>query len=119
MQVVVDALKNKKTSMGSTLYDVTQSGKSILYLKHCANWFVFLGVANLDAGIGVYAPDYESYRVFAPLFDPIIQEYHNFGPKEKQPPVDLGESHLKEFPPLNPEGKFIQSTRWVFKHLLF
>jgi hypothetical protein len=34
---VVDALKNKKTSMGSTLYDVTQSGKSILYLKHCAN----------------------------------------------------------------------------------
>ena len=34
------------------------------------------GVENLDSGIGVYAPDAEAYDVFAPLFDPIIEEYH-------------------------------------------
>ena len=31
------------------------------------------GVANLDSGVGVYAPDAESYTLFKPLFDPIIQ----------------------------------------------
>jgi hypothetical protein len=33
-------------------------------------------VENLDSGVGVYAPDAEAYEVFAPLFDPIIEEYH-------------------------------------------
>jgi len=80
--------------MGATLWDVIQSG-----------------VANLDSGCGVYAPDYESYKVFDKLFDPIIQEYHGFGARDKQPPVDLGETHIGEFPPLDPEGKYIQSTR--------
>ncbi|CAD5216703.1 unnamed protein product [Bursaphelenchus okinawaensis] len=91
---VVDELKNVKTPMGATLYDVIRSG-----------------VYNLDAGVGVYAPDYDSYKVFAALFDPIIQEYHGFGPKDKQPPVDLGDGKAKDFPPLDPEGKFIVSTR--------
>jgi hypothetical protein len=36
---VVEALKNKQTKMGATLYDVIRSG-----------------VYNLDAGVGVYAP---------------------------------------------------------------
>lgn len=49
--------------------------------------------------------------MFSKLFDPIIQEYHGFGPKDKQPPIDLGETHIHEFPPLDPEGKYIQSTR--------
>jgi hypothetical protein len=65
----------------------------------------------LDSGCGVYAPDYESYKVFAKLFDPIIEEYHGFGPKDKQPPVDLGETHINELPPLDPQGKYIISTR--------
>jgi len=91
---VVDALKTKSTSMGTSLFDVIRSG-----------------VFNLDAGVGVYAPDYESYKVFAKLFDPIIEEYHGFPPNASQPPVDLGESHLKEFAPLDPKGEFIQSTR--------
>jgi hypothetical protein len=43
---VMDQLKTKKTKMGATLWDVIRSG-----------------VANLDAGIGIYAPDYESYKV--------------------------------------------------------
>jgi len=91
---VVDALKTKTTSMGASLFDVIRSG-----------------VFNLDAGVGVYAPDYESYKVFAKLFDPIIEEYHGFPASASQPAVDLGESHLKEFAPLDPKGEFIQSTR--------
>ena len=55
------------------------------------NIHLFIGVYILDAGVGVYAPDYESYKVFSALFDPIIQEYHGFGPNDKQPDVDLGE----------------------------
>lgn len=92
---VVDQLKDKKTKLGATLLDVIQSG-----------------VANLDSGVGVYAPDAESYTLFKPLFDPIIQEYHNgFGPNQKQPATDLGEGKTHMFTDLDPEGKFIQSTR--------
>ncbi|KAL1466026.1 hypothetical protein MTO96_042996 [Rhipicephalus appendiculatus] len=53
---VFDKLKTRKTAMGATLLDVIQSG-----------------VENLDSGVGIYAPDAESYRVFADLFDPVIQ----------------------------------------------
>ncbi|CAD6191002.1 unnamed protein product [Caenorhabditis auriculariae] len=91
---VVDQLKTKKTKLGATLYDCIRSG-----------------VYNLDAGVGVYAPDAESYRKFAPLFDKIIEDYHGFSSKQKQPPVDLGENKIKEFPPLDPKGKYIKSTR--------
>ncbi|KAE9547804.1 hypothetical protein FO519_008985 [Halicephalobus sp. NKZ332] len=92
---VVDQLKDKKTQLGATLLDVIQSG-----------------VANLDSGVGVYAPDGESYTLFKPLFDPIIQEYHDgFGPNDKQPATDLGEGKTHNFADLDPEGKFIQSTR--------
>ena len=91
---VLDQLKYKKTRLGATLYDVIRSG-----------------VFNLDAGVGVYAPDAESYKTFSPLFDPIIQEYHGFGPNDKQPAVDLGEGRTSDFPPLDPQGKYIKSTR--------
>lgn len=46
------------------------------------------------------------------MFDPIIQEYHNgFGPDQKQPATDLGEGKTHLFTDLDPEGKFINSTR--------
>jgi protein-arginine kinase len=92
---VVDQLKDKKTKLGATLLDVIQSG-----------------VANLDSGVGVYAPDAEAYTLFAPLFNPIIQDYHNgFGPNAKQPAIDLGEGKTHLFPDLDPENKYINSTR--------
>ncbi|KAI6179584.1 Arginine kinase [Aphelenchoides besseyi] len=91
---IVDKLKYKKTKLGATLYDVIRSG-----------------VENLDAGVGVYALDAESYKTFAPLFDRIIEDYHGFKPTDRQPAVDLGENRLAEFPPLDPEGKYIVSTR--------
>ncbi|XGW35587.1 hypothetical protein V3C99_019083 [Haemonchus contortus] len=92
---VVDQLKDKKTKLGATLWDVIQSG-----------------VANLDSGVGVYAPDAEAYTLFKPLFDPLIQDYHNgFSPSQKQPATDLGEGKTAQLVDLDPEGKYINSTR--------
>ncbi|KHN82239.1 putative arginine kinase F46H5.3 [Toxocara canis] len=91
---VLDQLKHKKTKLGATLYDVIRSG-----------------IFNLDASVGVYAPDAESYKTFAALFDPIIEEYHGFSLSQKQPPVDLGEGRTADFPPLDPKNKYIVSTR--------
>nr|CAD2146934.1 unnamed protein product [Meloidogyne enterolobii] len=93
---VMEQCKGLKTKLGANLLDVIQSG-----------------VANLDSGVGVYAPDAESYTLFKPLFDPIIQvDYHNrFGPNQKQPQTDLGEGKTQLLPDLDPEGKFINSTR--------
>ncbi|KAH9600733.1 ATP:guanido phosphotransferase [Trypanosoma melophagium] len=90
---VFDELKGQKTSLGATLMDVIQSG-----------------VANLDSGIGLYAPDAESYKVFAALFDPVIEEYHQgFKPSDKQPPKDFGD--LSTLVDLDPDNKYIVSTR--------
>lgn len=85
-------LKDKTTSNGFTLQDVINSG-----------------VVNTDSGIGVYAGDEESYLTFAPLFDPIIKEYHGF---------DIDDKHKSNLNPddliapnPDPEGKYIISTR--------
>ncbi len=58
---VFEELKDKQTSNGYTLHQAINSG-----------------VKNPDSGIGVYAGDEESYTLFAPLFDPIIKDYHGF-----------------------------------------
>ncbi|CCW67783.1 unnamed protein product [Phytomonas sp. Hart1] len=90
---VLDEVSGRQTAMGATLLDVIQSG-----------------VANLDSGCGVYAPDGESYKTFAPLFDPIIEDYHQgFKPSAKQPPKNFGD--LSDLTDLDPEGRFIISTR--------
>ncbi|KAH7728175.1 ATP:guanido phosphotransferase [Aphelenchoides avenae] len=92
---VIAQCKDKRTKLGATLWDVIQSG-----------------VANLDSGVGVYAPDAEAYTLFKPLFDPLIQDYHNgFAPDAKQPQTDLGEGKTHLLPDLDPEGKYINSTR--------
>ncbi|KAK0393299.1 hypothetical protein QR680_000139 [Steinernema hermaphroditum] len=92
---VVEELKTKKTALGATLLDVIQSG-----------------VENLDSGVGVYAPDAEAYTLFKRLFDPLIEDYHNgFDAEQKQPATDLGEGKTAELEDLDPEGKYINSTR--------
>nr|AIM43582.1 Arginine kinase [Halocaridina rubra] len=92
-QEVFDELKTKKTSLGATLLDVIQSG-----------------VENLDSGVGVYAPDAESYTLFAPLFDPIIEDYHvGFKKGDSHPPKDFGD--LEHFVNVDPEGAYVVSTR--------
>ncbi|GEM88673.1 phosphagen kinase [Oceanithermus desulfurans] len=67
------------------------------------------GLANPDSAVGVYAGDAESYELFAPLFDPIIADYHGFGP-EKRHQSDLDPAHL-DAPNPDPEGRYVVSTR--------
>merc|ERR1712212_1032609 len=90
---VLDQLKDKKTSLGATLLDVIQSG-----------------VENLDSGVGVYAPDAEACSLFAPLFDPIIEDYHvGFSQTDKHPACDFGDGNA--FVNVDPDGQFVISTR--------
>lgn len=89
---IFEALKEKKTANGFTLEQAINSG-----------------VENIDSGIGVYAGDKESYTLFAPLFDPIIEEYHSFG-KEDKHQSNLNPDDLNA-PNPDPKGALILSTR--------
>ena len=89
---VWEALKSKETRYGVRLEHVIASG-----------------LANPDSSVGVYAGDEESYDLFAPLLDPIIADYHGFGP-EKRHQSDLDPAHL-DAPNPDPEGRYVVSTR--------
>jgi len=85
-------LKERETANGFTLEQAINSG-----------------VKNPDSTIGVYAGDKESYRVFGPLFDPIVEAYHGFT-KDDSHHSNM-EPDLLHAPHPDPEGKFIVSTR--------
>ncbi|CAL7944540.1 unnamed protein product [Xylocopa violacea] len=92
-QQVFDTLKSRLTNAGSTLMDVIQSG-----------------LKNHDSNVGVYAPDQHAYDVFAPLFDPVIEEYHaGFTSNDVHPDLDWGTP--EDLGDLDPEGQFLISTR--------
>ncbi|MCK4502742.1 MAG: hypothetical protein KAU22_06870 [Desulfuromonadales bacterium] len=93
---------------------LSQQTFSVLHDKVTASGYTFLqainsGVVNQDSGVGVYAGDAESYTLFAPLFDPIIADYHGFSS------TDTHCSNLnpeKLFAPdPDPDAKYILSTR--------
>ena len=89
-QKIFNALKVQKTDSGFTLAQAVNSG-----------------IQNPDSSIGIYAGDAQSYRTFSLLFDPIICEYHGFS-KEKKHKPDIRQINL---PCLDPQGKYIRSTR--------
>jgi len=91
---VFDETKNLTTpSFGSSLLDVIQSG-----------------VANLDSGVGIYAPDAEAYTTFKALFDPVIETYHKgFKPTDKHPACNFGD--VNSIGNVDPEGHYVLSTR--------
>ena len=89
---VFEKLKDKKTANGFSIFDAINSG-----------------VKNPDSGIGAYAGDKESYTLFAPFFDPIIEEYHGFKKTDKHQ-SNLNPDDLKA-PNPDPENKYILSTR--------
>jgi creatine kinase len=66
------------------------------------------GVDNPDSSIGVYAGDPESYKMLAPLFDPIIKEYHHYGMEGHKSDFSLEDLSTQN---LDPEGKHVVSTR--------
>ena len=89
---IFEILKEKETANGFTLEKAIKSG-----------------LKNSDSSIGVYAGDVESYEIFSPLFDPIIEAYHGFG---------KAEIHESNFDPselidaeVDRDGDYILSTR--------
>lgn len=76
-------------------------------------------MANLDSGVGIYAPDAESYSTFADLFDPIICDYHTgFKPGDKHPPRDFGD--VETLGNLDPEVSFnFTIPNFNFKYFIF
>lgn len=87
---ILNGLKNERTSFKGSLLDCIQSGIEIS-----------------DCPIGVFACDAEAYKLFAPLFDPLINELHGFKNDDKQPALDWGESC--KFPEMDLEGRTIIS----------
>lgn len=65
----------------------------------------FKGFENHDSGVGIYAPDADAYTVFAPIFDPIIEDYHKgFTATDKHPQKDWGD--VNTLGDLDPEVKY-------------
>lgn len=89
---IYNKLKHIKTSNDFTLDDA-----------------IYSGVINSDSGIGVYAGDLESYTTFDLLFDPIINEYHDFSNKD----MHLSNLNPDDLDAPNPdiENNYIISTR--------
>ena len=92
-QDVWDACKNKEDKFGYTFKNA-----------------IFSGCKNTDSGIGVYAGSHDSYSVFAPLLDKVIEDYHGHGPSDKHT-ADMDHTKLN-CPAFSPEDdKMIVSTR--------
>lgn len=89
---VFERLKNVVTDNGFSLEDAVNSG-----------------LQNPDSGIGVYAGDEQSYTCFAPLFDPIIQQYHGLS-DNKLHETDLNPVMVNDCDP-DPDSQYIISTR--------
>ncbi len=85
-------LKGLKTAHGVTLDEITRSGRE-----------------NPDSSIGVYVGDAEAYKLFSPLLDPIINEYHHYL-SDGQHNRDFDPSNL-QVTDLDPTGTRIVSTR--------
>ena len=71
---------------------------------------VFSGVKNLDSGIGLYAGDHSSYRVFNKLFDKVIEEYHGHGPNAVHN-SDMSAKGIVNHEFTSEDGAMILSTR--------
>ena len=86
-------LAGKKCKCGFTIEDVIRSG-----------------LANEDSSIGVYAGCEACYSSFAPLFDKVIEAYHNYSPNAVHR-QNLNLSDLPTMPSLDNVGDKILSTR--------
>ena len=89
---VWELCKNRQDKFGYTFQDIIRSG-----------------IKNLDSGVGVYAGSADSYVVFAPLFDKVIQEYHGHTPLDRH----ITDWSINKIPTeaLDPNNEFIVSTR--------
>lgn len=66
---------------------------------------------NTDSNVGVYAGSTDSYKVFAPLLDKIIEKYHGHGPEAKHVSSwDISASNFEDFN-VKHGGDYVVSTR--------
>uniref|UniRef100_A0A914BY08 arginine kinase n=1 Tax=Acrobeloides nanus TaxID=290746 RepID=A0A914BY08_9BILA len=100
-QSLLKEISHKSTKYGGTLYHVIRSG-----------------VKNLDSHIGVSASDPDAYMVFSELYDKIIYDLHGYKPDQTHPKSYFGDHEIydktntrQSLPPLDPENKYIKSTR--------
>ena len=71
---------------------------------------IFSGCKNTDSSIGCYAGSHDSYNVFAPFFDGIVESYH--GHKKDAKHISNMDYTKLIAPPLPEEdAKMIKSTR--------
>jgi len=93
---VYAACKDKKTKLGGTV-------------GHC----IVSGAEQLDSNSGLYCSDPEAYDTFAELCDPIVKDYHQFPMDKpiKHPAPDFGDIENLTFGNLDPDNKFVVSTR--------
>ncbi len=87
---IFEALQNESTTTGFTLEKAIKSG-----------------VINPDSAIGIYAGDAQSYQLFAPIFEPIILDYHGITKETNHI------SHIAhvDLPDPDPEKMYIISSR--------
>ena len=71
---------------------------------------IFSGCKNTDSGIGVYAGSHDSYKVFAPFMDKIIEDYHKHGKSAKHV-SDMDAKKLNCPPLAEADAAMIVSTR--------
>lgn len=85
-----NSLRRESTATGFTLEKAIRSG-----------------VINPDSAIGIYAGDGQSYHLFAPIFEPIILDYHGVTKETKH------SSHIMkvDLPDPDQEKKYIISSR--------
>jgi creatine kinase len=105
---IYSQLCQNKTSNGVTLEDIIQSGVSLP-----------LG-ADPPRGIGVYCGDAESYKVFAPLLESMIAQYHGTAAKEGGRGLRRMSTALKRHSTnLNPEAVLSQRPDPSGDYILF
>merc|ERR1712226_951976 len=79
---VITTFQSKSVSSGSG-YDVTPSNFPIIKSK-TSGFTLYKAIAVSvefdNQHCGIYAGDWDSYKDFAPVFDPLIQEYHGILP---------------------------------------
>lgn len=66
------------------------------------------GIDNPDSSIGVYMGGPASYKAFADLVNPVIEEYHKYAMTGHKSDFSLNGLSIEN---LDPEGKYIVSTR--------
>jgi len=92
---IFDRLKDLVTKGGVTLQDCIASG-------------------SLESGhLEIFAGDYESYQLFAPLFEPVIRTCHPLYKELRQQPTDLNYRHLDGIVDLDPMGEYVKKARLV------